>query len=232
MISPAEPHSVPNTRADGKHVFAGFPPSAWAFALRIWVAMMLGLHAAFWLQLDSASSAAVTVDVLAVQTRGRAYQKAIYRILATIVGVIASIVITGLFPQTRELLIVAFAGWLGLCVYVSGLLEGNRAYGAVLAGYTVANVAVVKIDLPQDVFLAGVNRGAAIVVGIAALALINDLFAAPNVHPSLIGNLKKTHQRVRDFALAILRGETTDPIYGANSAGDHRSSSRYHGARH
>jgi hypothetical protein len=40
---------------------AGFPPSAWAFALRIWAAMMVGLYAAFWLQLESASSAAVTV---------------------------------------------------------------------------------------------------------------------------------------------------------------------------
>jgi hypothetical protein len=26
---------------------------------------------------------------------------------------------------------IGFAGWLGLCVYVGGLLDGNRAYGAV-----------------------------------------------------------------------------------------------------
>jgi uncharacterized membrane protein YccC len=44
--------------------FAGFPLSAWAFALRIWVAMIVGLYAAFWLQLDSASDAAVTVGIL------------------------------------------------------------------------------------------------------------------------------------------------------------------------
>ena len=52
----------------------GFPLSAWAFALRIWAAMMVALYAAFWLQLESASSAAVTVGILALQTRGQAYQ--------------------------------------------------------------------------------------------------------------------------------------------------------------
>src|SRR5258705_67415 len=66
---------------------AGFPLSTWAFALRIWAAMMVALYAAFWLQLESASSAAVTVAILAGPTRGQAYQKAVYRVLATIIGV-------------------------------------------------------------------------------------------------------------------------------------------------
>jgi uncharacterized membrane protein YccC len=194
----------------------GFPLSAWAFALRIWAAMMVALYAAFWLQLESASSAAVTVGILALQTRGQAYEKAFYRILATIIGVVASFVIAGLFPQSRELFLIGFAAWLGLCVYVGGLLDGNRAYGAVLSGYTVALVAVAQIDSPQNVFTTGVNRGAAIVVGIAALALVSDVFAAPNVHPGLTGKLTAAHQRVCAFALAILHGERAHPIQSAN----------------
>src|SRR5712671_6033822 len=197
-------------------IIAGFPLSAWAFALRIWAAMMVALYAAFWLQLESASSAAVTVGILALQTRGHVYQKAVYRVLATIVGVAASFVIAGLFSQSRSLFVVSFAGWLGLCVYVGGLLGGNRAYGAVLSGYTVALVAVTQIDSPQNIFWAGVNRGAAIVVGIAALALISELFAAPNVHTGLSSKLITVHRRVRAFALAILRGESADPVKSAN----------------
>ena len=73
-----------------------------------------------------------------------------------------------------------------------------------------------QIDSPQNIFAAGVNRGAAIVVGIAALALVSDVFAAPNVHPGLIGKLTAAHQRVRAFALAVLRGESAHPIHSAN----------------
>src|SRR5712671_6403473 len=113
---------------------AGFPLSTWAFALRIWAAMMVALYAAFWLQLESASSAAVTVAILARPTRGQAYQKAVYRVLATIIGVVASFVIAGLFPQSRSLFVIGFAAWLGLCVYVGGLLDGNRAYPVRLYG--------------------------------------------------------------------------------------------------
>jgi uncharacterized membrane protein YccC len=196
--------------------FVGFPLSAWAFALRTWAAMMLALYVAFWLQLASASSAAVTVGILALPTRGQAYQKAIYRLLMTVVGVVASIVIAGLFTQSRDLFIIGFAGWLGLCVYACGLVDGNRAYGVVLAGYTVALVAVTQIDSPQSIFLTGVDRGAAIAVGIAALAVVNDMFLAPNVHTSLAGKLAAMHRRVRAFALAILRGESADPIQSAN----------------
>jgi uncharacterized membrane protein YccC len=195
---------------------AGLPLSAWAFALRIWVAMMVGLYAAFWLQLESASSAAITVGILALPMRGQAYQKALYRILATVVGVAASFVIAGLFPQTPELFLIGCAGWLGLCVYLGGLFDGNRAYGAVLSGYTVALVAVMQIDAPQNVFSAGVNRGAAIVVGIAALALVSDLFVAPNVHTGLSAKLTAAHGQVHSFALAMLRGESADPIQSAN----------------
>src|SRR5260370_16277057 len=92
----------------------GFPLPNWAFALRIWAAMVVALYAAFWLQLDSASSAAVTVAILALQTRGQAYHKAVYRVLATIVGVAASFVIAGLFPQSRSLFAIRFAGCLRL----------------------------------------------------------------------------------------------------------------------
>src|SRR5258705_7099326 len=195
---------------------ARFPLSTWAFALRIWAAMMVALYAAFWLQLESASSAAVTVGILALPTRGQTYQKAAYGIIATIIGVVASLVIAGLFAQSRSLFVIGFAGWLGLCVYAGGLLDGNRAYSAVLSGYTVALVAMTQIDSPQNIFSAGINRGAAIVVGIAALALISELFAAPNVYTGLSDKLIAAHRRVRAFALAILRGESADPTQSAN----------------
>ena len=191
--------------------YIGFPLKSWLFALRVWVTMVAALYAAFWLQLESASSAAVCVGILSLPTRGQALQKAGYRMLATVIGVAASIVITGLFSQARDLYVVAFAAWLALCVYVAGFLDGNRAYGAVLSGYTVAVVAVMQIGTPQQVFLAGVNRGAAIGIGIAAVALINDIFAAPGVADALQSKLAAARRQTRTLILAMLRDGRLDP---------------------
>ncbi|MBV8190805.1 MAG: FUSC family protein, partial [Alphaproteobacteria bacterium] len=71
--------------------FAGLPLASWAFAFRIWVAVVVALYAAFWLQLEAASSAAVCVAILAAPTRGQALEKAGFRFLATVVGAAASI---------------------------------------------------------------------------------------------------------------------------------------------
>lgn len=191
--------------------FAGFPVASWTFALRIWIAILVALYAGFWLQLDAASSAAVTVAILALPTRGQAIEKAGFRLIGTIVGVVASIVIVGALSQTRDLLLAGFAVWIGLCVYAAGLWDGNRAYAAVLSGYTVGLVAMQQIDTPLQVFNAGVQRGAAIAVGIGAVALVNDLLVAPDRHPGLAAQLGDLHRRVRAYAKAVLRREAGDP---------------------
>src|SRR5262252_3990396 len=85
---------------------AGAPVSAWAFAFRIWIAIVVALYAAFWLQLEAASSAAVCVAILAVPTRGQALEKAGFRSLATVVGATASIALVGALSQTRDLLLL------------------------------------------------------------------------------------------------------------------------------
>ena len=195
--------------------FAGIPADSWAFGIRVWIAIVIALGAAFWLELEAPSSAAVTVAILALPTRGQALEKAFFRLLATIIGVAASIAIVGVFSQARDLMLAVFAGWIGLCVYASGLLDGTRAYAAVLSGYTVAIVAVRQLDAPQIVFQTAVERGAAIGVGVAAVALVNDLLVVPDNHPRIGFQLSAVHHRIRAYAKAIIRGEMTDPATAA-----------------
>jgi uncharacterized membrane protein YccC len=190
---------------------AGLPGSCWAFAVRIWIAIVIALCTSFWLQLDAPSSAAATVAILAEPTRGQALEKAAYRLVATIIGVVASIAIVGFLSQARDLILAAFAVWLGLCVYAAGLLDGYRAYAAVLSGYTVGLIAVQQLDSPQLVFESGMARGAAVAVGILSITFVNDLLFAPNRHPQLVAQLAAIHRRVLDYAKAIIRNEPTDP---------------------
>ena len=169
------------------------------------------MYAGFWLELESPSSAAITVGILAVTTRGQALEKAGFRFIGTIIGVVASIVLVGSLSQARDLFFLAFAAWVGFCVYVAALSDGFRAYGAVLSGYTVALVAIQQIDTPNNVFDFGMQRGAAIALGIAAIAIVNDLLVAPDRYLELAAQLAALHRRVRDQAKAVIRGEATDP---------------------
>jgi uncharacterized membrane protein YccC len=194
---------------------AGFPGSSWAFAIRIWIAVVIALCTSFWLQLDAPSSAALTVAILAEPTRGRALEKAGYRLIATIIGVAASIAIVSFLSQARDLILAAFAIWLGLCVYAAGLLDGYRAYAAVLSGYTVGLIAVQQLDSPQLVFESGMARGAAVAVGVLSITVVNDLLFAPDRHPRLLAQLAAIHRRVRDYAKAMIRNEPTDSLASA-----------------
>jgi uncharacterized membrane protein YccC len=99
---------------------------------------------------------------------------------------------------------------LGLCVYASALLDGNRSYAAVLSGYTVAFSAIQQVDAPQHVFESGVARGAAIAVGIAAMAIINDLLVAPDSHRGVVAQLGAIHHRVRAYAKICIRDHAID----------------------
>jgi uncharacterized membrane protein YccC len=195
--------------------FAGVPVGAWAFGIRIWLAVVVALLASFWLELEAPSSAAMTVAILAAPMRGQVLDKAAYRAIATLIGVTAAIAITALFSQTRDLLVAAFAGWIGFCVYAAGLLDGNRAYAAVLSGYTVALIAIQQIDTPEHVFETGMARGAAIAVGIAAIAVVNDLLVAPDSHPQFASQLAALHRRVRDYANTVAVDAAADTVAAA-----------------
>jgi uncharacterized membrane protein YccC len=186
------------------------PVHIWAYALRIWLAAVVALYVAFWLQLGGASSAAVTVAILAQPTRGAALAKAGNRIAATFVGAAMSILIAGLFPGERVGMLAAFILWMCVCVFVASYFRGFRAYAAVLSGYTVGIITVVNIDTPQKVFATMTDRVAAITIGILCVTLINDFFGSPPVWPGLERRIIQAWHDVRDYARGVLGGAGDD----------------------
>src|SRR5258708_22525542 len=177
--------------------------------MRIWLAIVLAVYVSFWLELEAPSTAALTIAILALPTGGQVIEKAVFRIIATGLGITASIAIVGFCTQGGSLLLGVFAAWTGLCVYVVGLLDGNRAYAAALSGYTVALISVQQIDNPQHIFESSMARGAAITIGILAITLVSDLLAAPDRHGQLAVKLNGLHRRVARLAPpALLRAVT------------------------
>jgi uncharacterized membrane protein YccC len=174
------------------------------------LAALVALYVAFWLQLGGASSAAVTVAILAQPTRGAALAKAANRIAATLIGATMSVVIAGLFPGERIGMLGAFVCWICICVFVASYLRGFQAYAAVLSGYTVAIIALVNIDTPQNVFTTMTDRMAAIAIGILCVTLINDVFASPPVWSALDRRMNDIWRDVRSYARDVLSGNEED----------------------
>ena len=187
------------------------PLHIWAYALRTWLAAVTALYVAFWLQLGGASSAAVTVAVLSLPTRGAALSKAAYRLAATFIGATMSIVIAGLFPGERLGLLLSFICWICICVFAASYLRGYRAYAAVLSGYTVGIITVSNIDTPQNVFTTMTDRVAAITIGILCVTVINDLFGSPSVWSGLDRKIGDIWRDVREYARGVLSSGQDNP---------------------
>ncbi len=186
-----------------------WPAGTTAFAFRTWVALAIAYYVAFFLELDGASSAGVCVLILAQPTVGMVLSKAIYRLLATVVGVAAAIAVTALFPQDRTMLLASFAVIMAAQTALGSVLRDFRSYACILGGYTIAIISIASIDTPNLVFTASVNRVAAIVVGIAAVALTNSVLASAEASRSLTTKLREA---IRDsVAMAFAAIDRREP---------------------
>lgn len=183
-----------------------FPPGWFLFCLRTWLSAVLALSTAFWLQLSSPGSAAVTVMILAQPLRGQVLSKAVYRLAGTMIGAFVALFLTACFNQERGVFLGGVALWLTLCTIIGTLEKDFRAYAAMLSGYTVAIVGISCIDNPAAAFDVTVNRVSAIIVGIAATAAVNDFFGSPTAFEKLAANLHRTADMVKRIAREAIAG--------------------------
>jgi len=70
--------------------------------VRVWAAVVLALLVAYWLQLDNAYWAGTSASIVCQPTLGLSLRKGRLRIIGTLIGAVASVVLTAAFPQSRE----------------------------------------------------------------------------------------------------------------------------------
>jgi uncharacterized membrane protein YccC len=143
-----------------------------AFALRVLLAVTIAIYTAYWLELDTPSSAGTTAVIVAGASRGGIISKSLWRLFGTLVGAVAAVALIAGLVQSPVLFIVGVAAWIGVCTFTGSLLRYNRSYAAVLAGYTVAFVAFGALDDPERVFDLATGRAAVVAIGIMSTALV------------------------------------------------------------
>jgi uncharacterized membrane protein YccC len=166
------------------------------FGLRLWAAVCLAFYIAFALELDNAFWAATSAAIVCQPSLGASLRKGWFRIIGTIVGAVAVVVVTGLFPQQRVAFLLALALWSAACAFLTTLLRNFAAYGAALAGFTVAIIAADTLGATGGpsgtVFTFALARGAEISIGVVSAGVVlalTDLGGAPRRLATLFAGL-------------------------------------------
>src|SRR6516225_6554271 len=111
------------------------------FGLRLWVSVCLALYLAFWLELDNAYWAGTTAALVCQPHLGASLRKGWFRLIGTVVGAVAIVVLTACFPQNRVAFLAGLALWGGGCAFIATILRNSFALAAQLAGITAAIIA-------------------------------------------------------------------------------------------
>ncbi len=152
-----------------------------AAMLALWVALRIGLERPYW--------AFLTAYIVAQPLAGAVLSKAVFRVIGTVVGAAVTVLMVPALVNTPEVLVLAFAGWLGLCVYVSLLDRTPRSYMFVLAGYSACLIGLPSLNSPEAIFTIASLRVQEILIGIACGSLVHGVVFPRSVTDLLLSRV-------------------------------------------
>ncbi|WP_425350930.1 FUSC family protein [Methylobacterium aquaticum] len=157
----------------------------WLFALKISGAALLALGIALWIDLPRPYWAMATVYITMQPLSGATRSKALYRVIGTLIGVTATVVMVPALVNAPEMLTLALALWTAGCLYLSLLDRTPRSYLFMLAGYTAALIGFPAVATPEAIFDIAVSRAEEITLGILCASLVASLVLPEPVGPVL-----------------------------------------------
>ncbi|MHC2825501.1 putative membrane protein YccC [Bradyrhizobium huanghuaihaiense] len=180
------------------------------FALKTFAASMLALVIALAMDLPRPYWAMATVYITSQPLAGATSSKAFFRVMGTLVGAVMTVALVPNLIDAPELLCLAIALWVGLCLYLS-LLDGTpRSYVFMLAGYTVALIGFPAVSEPGAIFDTAVARLEEISLGIICASLVSTIVFPRSVAPAVAHRVDSWLADARRLSQAVLLREGTD----------------------
>ncbi len=175
----------------------------WIFAAKTFGAAMLAVYIALAIGLDRPYWAMATVYIVAQPLVGAVRSKALYRLIGTLLGATATVVLVPNLVDAPELLCLAAALWTGFCVYMSLLDRTPRSYLFLLAGYTAALIGFPAVETPQAIWDIALARVEEIGLGIVCTTVVSSIILPRPLAPMLnarilawVGNVSTWSQEV------------------------------------
>ncbi|AOR70332.1 fusaric acid resistance protein [Burkholderia stabilis] len=191
---------------DAARHWAGTSGVTWLYVFKTILAALLALGVAMKLELPMPRTAMTTVFVLMQPQSGMVLAKSLYRICGTIVGLLAMLVLIGLFGQAPELFLGATALWIGICTAGAARNRNFRTYGFVLAGYTAALIGIPSWQHPDAAFLSAMTRVTEVTIGILSSGAVSALVFPQHVSKQISRVNRARFTEFTDDVLSILSG--------------------------
>lgn len=189
----------------------GFEPARLRFTMRTAIAVCCAVLIAFAVGLEHPQWSGMTVWASSLPLRGHLLEKSLFRVLGSAIGAVVGVALLLVAQGQLWIVVVGLALWIGLAVAAGNLIRGFASYGAMLAGYTAAMVALLHSAESASPFAVGIDRMLTVLVGIVVALAIGWIFAAPGDTDDPALKLRHVSRRIlRDLATHFGQVPPTD----------------------
>ncbi len=159
------------------------------FSLKSFLAAMLAYLVAISFDLNRPSWAVATVYIVAHPLSGAISSKSVYRLLGTVIGGGATILMVPNLVNEPMLLSGAIIVWVSGCTFVSLLDRTPRSYVFLLAGYTVLLAGLPLVNAPANTFDIVVSRTEEIGLAIICASIVSHVVFPVHVGTALLNRI-------------------------------------------
>ena len=185
----------------------GFDAQRLRYSLRTAVAACAALLISWALGLEHPQWSAMTVFAASQPARNLLVEKSFFRSAGTVVGTGFGVVLVSASGGAPAMLVVGLALWVSLCALLGNVLRGLVSYGALLAGYSAAMVALLDTGHPEGVLLLGADRLLTVMTGIVTALVVGLVFTPRGADDPVVGRTRHMTSVVLRRIAARLRGD-------------------------
>ncbi|MBV8501234.1 MAG: FUSC family protein [Paucibacter sp.] len=195
----------------------------WLLSAKTFAAAMLAFYLALAAGLPRPYWALATVYVVSNPLTGATRSKGVYRVLGTLIGASAAVLVLPLLVDTPVLLSLFLSVWTGTLLYLSFLDRQPSSYVYLLAAYSLPMIALPMVQSPDGVFNFAVARSEEILLGIVCAALVSSLVLPGRAAPVLEARFHAWLNDAALWATGLLRSESAGrPRDAASLVSSHR----------
>ena len=171
-------------------------------------AALAAMLAAVALEIENPYWAAMTALIVIQPTRGLLFEKSFYRLVGTVAGSAAGLLLL-LHTTSPLLLTMVLALWVAACVGAGNLCYGLRSYAFLMAACTAPVIVLSAYQTPSHLFEIAFGRVACIIVGIIVATAVTALFTPRQSKKEVVTRVRRVAgETVAWLSLSLREGRS------------------------